>query len=470
MCTGGSAFGSSAALRWVAPSGREYFILNNQCIEPRTGKVIWETKGASLGAASPALTPNRIVFNGAGMKPAVRHYDIGSDGPTLVADLGKDHKVKAGLCSNLTLGDYLYIHGGPLRAVELATGKVLEVSAMPGMYWDEGASTTAMDGRILGWARPPKEFRQQGGDRRTVYMVNADPADFRLMGRVGPMNCGRSLTPTVAFGRLYLRGSERLSCYDLRESVAMREQLARRLAGMGKAGVEAAISDAGKLAALFKTSCDRMDPVGMSASCYFLRELGDDAVAKIVPLAMAAMTSTNYPVSAAACRVMFPDGKARTPRAEAVLLELVMQGNGAAVVTFDRLDKAAKARSTARFEKALRSGDTAAMYQAATFLTKVDAAGFRPVVVRYALSLIYRCLLCREPAGVRGSGRRMPDRMEPRRRCRITGRWWEPGSMRGRRQEPASYAYVGSGRFLSSRRRKVPARHRLHEQDTPGAI
>jgi hypothetical protein len=49
-----------------------------------------------------------------------------------------------------------------------------------------------------------------------LFMVNADPRDFRRLAEFVQADGCDYVSPTIADGRMYLRLRDRIACYDLR--------------------------------------------------------------------------------------------------------------------------------------------------------------------------------------------------------------------------------------------------------------
>jgi outer membrane protein assembly factor BamB len=106
------------------------------------------------------------------------------------------------------IGDYIYGGHGPNRGdpacVEFGTGKVV---------WKERAPASGSAGVL--YADGHLVFRYDRGD---VVLVEATPDAFRVKGRFKPLrDKGPAWShPVIHNGRLYLRHSDILTCYDIR--------------------------------------------------------------------------------------------------------------------------------------------------------------------------------------------------------------------------------------------------------------
>ena len=106
------------------------------------------------------------------------------------------------------VGDYIYAGHGPNKGdpacIEFGTGKVVWKQKSPSRG---SASVLYADGNLI--------FRY---DRGEVLLVEATPDEFRVKGRFKPVRgSGPAWShPVIHNGRLYLRHSDILTCYDLR--------------------------------------------------------------------------------------------------------------------------------------------------------------------------------------------------------------------------------------------------------------
>lgn len=112
------------------------------------------------------------------------------------------------------VGDYIYAGHGPNKGdpacVELATGKVVWKQKSPSIG---SAAVLYADGSLI--------FRYDRGD---VLLVEATPDAFRVNGSFKPLRgSGPAWShPVIHNGRLYLRHSDILTCYDVRSLQAHR--------------------------------------------------------------------------------------------------------------------------------------------------------------------------------------------------------------------------------------------------------
>ena len=204
---------SSSPVKWTH-KGKDYIIAVSHravCVEPRTGRVVWATDGAA-GQGTPAVSEDYMVCGGGDRRVSdkirpdcgLSGYRIDLTGAKLLWDLGRGYNNH--VCSPVIYRGRAYAFSGQATiCVELETGKVLAQAYFPGVR--TCSSIVAADGRIL-----RENLYQQ------FYYYSADPGDFRRLGGVWtPPSHAECTTSTMVDGRLFLRGHDRLYCYDMRK-------------------------------------------------------------------------------------------------------------------------------------------------------------------------------------------------------------------------------------------------------------
>jgi outer membrane protein assembly factor BamB len=222
--------GVTSPIRWTH-KGKEYFLAaapdRLACIEPATGKVVWDYRGHVNKLGTPAISGDIIVCAGTGggfapkrpfkepQRVGLTAFRMDAKGPSRLWALPPE---KAGFWTSPSIyrgHAYAYVNKG-LLCVELETGNVRAFARF--RYGGHYSSLLVADGRLLS---------------RTV-LYNADPEDFRALG---PLQVGRNriqlevfTTPAIADGRLYVRAPRKgrsyyrqkttapgcVYCYDLR--------------------------------------------------------------------------------------------------------------------------------------------------------------------------------------------------------------------------------------------------------------
>ena len=207
---------SSSPIRW-RHKGRDYVIVSSDyavCIEPRTGKVLWEAPGAS-GQGAVAVTEDAMVC--AAGSPAggpagpsekdsgLSAYRIGLTGASLLWCLGRGYNNH--VTSPVIYEGHVYAFSDRATiCVDLASGKIVGESEFPGTR--TCSSLVVADGRVL------RENLYQ-----RFYFASASPKDFRRLGPIWtPPSHAENTTSTIVDGRLFIRGRDGLYCYDMRKA------------------------------------------------------------------------------------------------------------------------------------------------------------------------------------------------------------------------------------------------------------
>ena len=205
----------NAPVRWTH-RGRQYVIAGGAtrglCIEPRSGKVLWEIRRPHINEfAPPAVSDDYVVFGGyhkyqcMGDKQqwaTVSCYRITPEKAELAWDKTPDCR-RAGWSDNpLIMDGVVYVSG---MAFRLQSGQVLGAKPLPG----SNSAYHGVRGRIL----------------RNLTMFPADPAAAGDMGKLNVTDSRLKMadwsSPTFSRGRLYYRTpKDGIVCYDLRKKPA----------------------------------------------------------------------------------------------------------------------------------------------------------------------------------------------------------------------------------------------------------
>jgi outer membrane protein assembly factor BamB len=208
---GGLANGSQP-VRWPW-KGREYLIARGwkengiQCIEPRSGTVLWK-----LMADGPiCVSGEYLLARGAtdGDEKAGWHecFRISETGATKLWALDRAY----GQNWAAAQGGFAYVETAPrgrLICIDLARGSVAGTAPA------EKDSHFGYFPRILG-----HRILCGGGDTDQLHLYDADPKRFRLLDDAFIPNAWgyeMPILPALADGRMYLRTHDRLACIDLR--------------------------------------------------------------------------------------------------------------------------------------------------------------------------------------------------------------------------------------------------------------
>lgn len=198
---GGDGMLSGTPLRWVH-EGKEYIIAagyaGTSCLEPKTGKVLWNIKDAGFNNAG-AVDGDRMVIGGPGGVATCYRISLTNAAVLWKAGAG------LGVTSPVVYQNHLYADlGDAFCCLDMDSGKVK--GRLPG--GGLSSSLVGADGRI---------FRQGTGRGKSgVSMYRMDPESFEPLGKMYDVPYANSVTAAVTDGRLYIRGRDHLHCYDLR--------------------------------------------------------------------------------------------------------------------------------------------------------------------------------------------------------------------------------------------------------------
>ena len=210
----------NSPVRWRHKS-KEYVIVAVRdralCIDPRTGRIAWEIKGPAHGSGTPAVWDDYLVLNGTtsshGPKKVtpdqvgLTAYRISEKGATKLWSLpAKDYQ----LCNQTSViiyNGHVYAdfgYGRGVQCIVLQTGQVVG-----GMKAHLGYGPVAGDGRIF--------FTNQSTRSAPLKWSTAHPSDLRTLPDHKELRQSAYISPTYVAGRLYLRDSHVIRCYDLRK-------------------------------------------------------------------------------------------------------------------------------------------------------------------------------------------------------------------------------------------------------------
>jgi outer membrane protein assembly factor BamB len=183
-------------------------------VDAKTGKFLWryeKTKGAMGMSILTPVVGEGLVYSGAGR--------VGGGTVRLSADQGAvkaeqvyfDAKLPTAIGGAVLVGDSLYGSGGQaLVCADFKTGQVKwsDRSAAPG-------ALCFADGRLY-----------LHGENGELALVEATPEAYRERGRFTPPNPPKRANqmekawayPVIADGRLYVRDTDCLWCYDIKDS------------------------------------------------------------------------------------------------------------------------------------------------------------------------------------------------------------------------------------------------------------
>ena len=225
--------------------GRELIVVNvasgrTACVDPRSGEELWRVASAA-GVSTPLIVGNRLLTYGNSRKGGLRCFEMSAEGATPVWEF---HGTADKGSSPVAVGESVFVQGErKLACVSLETGRA-EWSTTLDLSRPQYTSLIAADGKVFyalegllcfnasregfeplieakmdaaGLMAPESVFRarlgldalekEPGGLEESVRLLQ------KTIGRAGPVAC---VTPAIAGGRLYLRVSDGIVCYDLR--------------------------------------------------------------------------------------------------------------------------------------------------------------------------------------------------------------------------------------------------------------
>lgn len=191
--------------------GRTYWVVRGDnetvCLEPKTGKDLWRL--ASGGVSTPAIEGDRMVILGASRGQGLTAYDLTLEAATerwkfqTVADRGASPAIYRG---------HVFAQGGENNGrficVELETGK---------LKWEQAPSVNSNYSSLV--VVDEKIIHVAGA---WVLLLKASPEGYAELSKaaLGTVEC---TSPAVADGRLFVRATKGLACFDLRKDVQRQE-------------------------------------------------------------------------------------------------------------------------------------------------------------------------------------------------------------------------------------------------------
>ncbi len=176
---------------------------------PSTGQIYWRHPFALTVAQPVFLPPDKILlstsdFSGLGT-PDVETRVVkvgGADGKPVVEPLWEGRILRNHWSSSLVYKGYIYgFDNATMKCIDVDTGDLLWAKRGLGK-----ASLVAADDLLIVW-----------GDRGKLTLVDASPEGYRQKGQVQILEEGQTWTPpTIAGGKLYLRGNTDVVCLDIK--------------------------------------------------------------------------------------------------------------------------------------------------------------------------------------------------------------------------------------------------------------
>jgi outer membrane protein assembly factor BamB len=211
---GGDEAAYSSAIIVEAAGVKQYvqFLQNGLVsVEARTGKFLWRHDRTAKGSPAVIITPladREYIYSGAYRVGGGLIKAVMKDGVVKVEEVYFSAKLPVGIGGVVKVGDYLFGSTGQgLLCVEFKTGEI---------KWEERAlgpaSWLSADGRLY--------LHGENGD---VAIIEASPEAYREKGRFTPPEQPKRANqlekawsyPVIANGRLYIRDTSSLWCYDI---------------------------------------------------------------------------------------------------------------------------------------------------------------------------------------------------------------------------------------------------------------
>jgi outer membrane protein assembly factor BamB len=169
------------------------------CLDAGNGTVMWEAHAGSA-SATPVIRGDILVVNDSKLVA----FKISTEKAELLwktEGFGSDRQG-----SPLIFQDHVYVNGGGLGCVDLKTGAIMWRG--PGTQL---SSPVEADGKIFAYFNGGPGEVQWGC---SLLMCKATPDKYQELGRFVP-NGSSCSSPTIAGGRLYLRQTDGVACYDI---------------------------------------------------------------------------------------------------------------------------------------------------------------------------------------------------------------------------------------------------------------
>lgn len=204
----GGPAGDPPPVVFGAGDAKQYLVFNAEGLlglDPKDGKRLWLQPWKTdynQNAASPLVIGKRIFVSsahgvGAGL------IDVTDNKPSVV---WQNKEVQSRFPSPVAVNGFVYVTSEPeapgfLVCLDPATGKI---------QWKQGGfewgQETAVPGAVIA----------MDGKNGDIVLVAADPAAYRELGRIRPMEKGTAWnSPIVADGKMFVRNRKMLYCIDV---------------------------------------------------------------------------------------------------------------------------------------------------------------------------------------------------------------------------------------------------------------
>jgi outer membrane protein assembly factor BamB len=212
---GGARAGYASVVAFEAAGVRQYVAYTGDGLfgmEAKTGRFLWRYDDTTGPVGMSALTPvvgEGLVYSATDRLGGAAVRLLVDGGNVKAEEVYRSQKLPKTLGGAVLVGEYLYgSSGATFVCAEFKTGQV---------KWSDRISAPGAlcyaDGRLY--------CHDQNGD---VILIEATPEAYREHGRVTPPNPPVAVNsnekawpyPVIADGRLFIRNSDSLWCYDIR--------------------------------------------------------------------------------------------------------------------------------------------------------------------------------------------------------------------------------------------------------------
>lgn len=242
--------GQVTPLRWVH-KGAEFLITANgagqiTCIEPRSGKILWQETSAGYNAFQPVLDGDLLLVNLLGaeaMKKQVAEatqaanrrgqayggrqgaagrlgcYRLSPTGAKLVWKLPEQYGYPYNKAAAVILNGVAYARGGlgqkGLVIVEMNTGRILH---------EDGKLQNNTEAHAFGIGSRVFFERDSQHNQTGITMFDGEAKNWRALGGVWrpphphATSYQTPISHPILNGRIFIRGKDAIYCYDLRKS------------------------------------------------------------------------------------------------------------------------------------------------------------------------------------------------------------------------------------------------------------
>jgi outer membrane protein assembly factor BamB len=205
---GGGGRGESTTPVVWAHNPTQYFVVANTCIEPKTGKVLWQIPDA-ITTSAPCVTENYYICSALAAPKGQKEPAAGStcfritpQGFEKMWSMPPGRSPTLG-CTDVICGPHFVQQAErDIFVIEIATGK--QIATIDNGFRKFGYSPLSCQGMVFGGMYTLTHFRI-GPKEFCEVKVPKEMSDW-----------ANSCSPAMADGRLYYRTNKNLVCYDLR--------------------------------------------------------------------------------------------------------------------------------------------------------------------------------------------------------------------------------------------------------------